>query len=232
MVLNRADHPGLLGHPGLRMRSIRGGTLVELLIAISLSTVVVGLALALFKDAGFAARLGAGNRDAAFQAQAAFGAISENLMSGNGIVELGPDKVVVLNRANRRMEYRREDSTLSLNGKPFGFKVAALAIEPEGPRRPEGNGFSVGTPWDLDSLDGDRDGRIAFDELDRDRSGALDPEECRFIATVKLTLGTVFRGIPALQTGIVHPRNRVPAVAGDKGNEAADFYESGGIPEP
>lgn len=226
MVLNRRLEPGALS---VREHGIRGVTLVELLLAMSLSAIVVGLALALFKDAGFAARLGAGNRDAASQAQAAFGAVVENLMTGNGIVELGPDKVIVLNRANRRMEYRREDSTLSLNGKPFRFKVAAWIVEPEGPRRPEESGFSVGTPWDLDSLDGDRDGRILFDELDRDRSGALDPEECRFLATVKLTLGTVYRGIPVFRTAVVHPRNRVLAVTGDK---AADFSETGGIPEP
>jgi prepilin-type N-terminal cleavage/methylation domain-containing protein len=221
MVLTGTMDPGF-------QRS-RGVTLVELLIALSLSTVVVGLALALFKDVGFAARLGAGNRDAAFQAQAAFGALGENLMTGNGILELGPDKIVLLNRANRRMEYRWEDSTLRLNGKPFGFRVAALAVEPEGPEAPEANGFSVGTPWDLDSLDGDRDGRILFDELDRDRSATLDPEECRYIATVKVTLTTVFRGLPVTQTGILHPRNRVPAVAGDR---ASDVLESGGIPEP
>jgi hypothetical protein len=229
VVLNRTDGPVARGMQG---QSIRGTTLIELLIAISLSTVVVGLALALFKDAGFAARLGAGNRDAASQAQAAFGAIAENLMTGNGIVELGPDEVIVMNRGNRRMEYRREDSTLSLNGKPFRFKVAAWIVEPEGPQRPEENGFSVGTPWDLDSLDGDRDGRIRFDELDRDRSGVLDPEECRFIATVKLTLSTVYRGIPVLQTGVVHPRNRTPIAAGEAENKAAGFEETGGIPEP
>ncbi|MEO6096157.1 MAG: prepilin-type N-terminal cleavage/methylation domain-containing protein [Fibrobacteria bacterium] len=230
MVLKVPDDSGTLM---ISAKSIRGLTLVELLIAISLSTVVVGLSLALFKDAGFAARLGAGNRDAAFQARAAFGAISENLMTGNGIVELGPDKILVLNRANRRTEYRLEDSTLRLNGKPFGFKVAAWTVEPEGPQRPEGNGFSVGTPWDLDSLDGDRDGRIPFDELDRDRSGALDDEECRFIATVKLSLNTVYRGISIVQTAVVHPRNRVPGVA-ESGveNNAAGFHEEGGIPEP
>jgi prepilin-type N-terminal cleavage/methylation domain-containing protein len=229
MVLNRMREPGALGVPE---HGSRGVTLVELLLALSLSAIVVGLALGLFKDAGFAARLGAGNRDAASQAQAAFGALVENLMTGNGMVELGPDEVIVLNRANRRMEYRREDSTLSLNGKPFRFKVAALIVEPEGPRRPEENGFSIGTAWDLDSLDGDRDGRILFDELDRDRSGILNPEECRFIATVKLTLGTVYRGIPVFRTAVVHPRNRVPAVAGAGGDKAADSFEAGGIPEP
>lgn len=226
MVLNPMEGPGA---GNLRGRSTRGVTLVELLIAISLSTIVVGLALALFKDAGFAARLGAGKRDSAFQAQAAFGAMAENLMTGNGIVELGPDRIVVLNRANRRMEYRREDSTLSLNGKPFRFKVAALIVEPEGPRRPEGDGFSAAVQWDLDSLDGDRDGRILFDELDRDRSGALDAEECRYIATVKLTLNTIYKGIPAIQTGVVHPRNRAAAAGED---EAAGVQDPVGIPEP
>lgn len=225
MVLIPKARPGLGAD---RTRNAHGVTLVELLIAISLSTVVVGLSLALFKDAGFAARLGAGNRDVASQAQAAFGTLSENLMTGNGIVELGPEKIVVLNRANRAMEYRREDSLLSLNGKPFRFKVAAWIVEPEGPRRPEGDGFAIDTPWDLDSLDGDRDGRILFDELDRDRNGILDPQECRFIATVKLTLGAAYRERQVIQTGVVHPRNRVPALAGD---DAGDF-EPVGIPEP
>jgi hypothetical protein len=52
MVLRKT---GATAAAGIRSGSTAGVTLVELLIAISLSVVVVGMALALFKDAGFAA---------------------------------------------------------------------------------------------------------------------------------------------------------------------------------
>lgn len=215
----RARGPG--GSPGV--------TLIELLIAISLSAMIVGMAMALFKDAGTAARLGRNRRDAAFQAQAMFVSLSNNLMAGRGILRLGPGRLDVLNARNRRVEYAWEDSTLTVNGKPWNFRLASLAVEPEGPMRPDWKGFAGESPWDLDSLDGNRDGAIDFEELDRDRSGQLEPEECRFIARIRITLITVNRGVTATQTCVVHPRNRVPAAAGE---EAEEVLESGGIPEP
>jgi hypothetical protein len=206
-----------------------GVTLVELLIAISLSVLVVGMGLALFKDVGNAARLGSGRRDAAFQAQAAFTTLSNSLMSGGGIIRIGPDRLEILSRANRRMDYRWEDSTLSLNGNKFPFRLASLEIKPEGPARPEARDFSIQPAWDLDSLDGDRDGRIDFDELDRDRSGELEPEECRFIGRISLEMKIVFRDLITVQTTSVHPRNRVPAEAGQAAEDVSGF---GGIPDP
>jgi prepilin-type N-terminal cleavage/methylation domain-containing protein len=216
--------------PGYRRpQGDSGVTLIELLLALALSTVVVGMSLALFKDAGFAARLGAQRRDAGFQAHAAFAALTGSLMTGGGILQVGPDRLDILNRANRRLDYGWQDSTLSLNGKAFGFRLASLEVVPEGPQRPEPKGFAADLPWDLDSLDGDRDGRIGFEELDRDRSGRLEPEECRFIAHITVTMTTVFKDVPMVQTCVVHPRNRVPAAAGQ---EASEVMESGGIPDP
>ena len=210
-------------------RSASGVTLVELLVAISLSVLVVGMGLALFKDVGLAARLGSGRRDAAFQAQTAFTTLSNSLMSGGGILRIGPDRLEILSRNNRRMDYRWEDSTLSLNGNKFAFRLASLEIRPEGPERPEPRDFTIQPAWDLDSLDGDRDGRIDFDELDRDRSGELEPEECRFIGRISIEMKIVFRDLLSVQTMSVHPRNRVPGVTGQPPEDINGF---GGIPEP
>lgn len=210
-------------------RSTTGVTLVELLIATSLSVLVVGMGLALFKDVGVAARLGSGRRDAAFQAQAAFTALSNSLLSGGGLLRIGPDRLEILNRNDRRLDYRWEDSTLSLNGNRFPFRLASLEIKPEGPARPEAGDFSIQPPWDLDSLDGDRDGRIDFDELDRDRSGELEREECRFIGRITIEMKIVFRGLINVQTASVHPRNRIPTATARIPEEDPGF---GGIPEP
>jgi len=203
--------------------------LIELLIALAFSVVVVGMALALFKDAGFAARLGAGRRDAAFQAQATFASLADNLMTGGGILRLGEDTLEILNRANHRMGYGWHDSILTVNGKACNFRVASLTIVPQGPSRPQPKGFSVDLPWDLDSLDQDRDGRIGFEELDRDRDGQLDAEESRFVARITVTMTTIYRDLPSTQTSIIHPRNRIPA---STGQNAEELLESGGIPEP
>lgn len=210
-------------------RSNSGVTLIELLVAISLSVLVVGMGLALFKDVGSAARLGSGRLDAGFQAQTAFTTLSNSLMSGGGILRIAPDRLVILSRGNRRMDYRWEDSTLSLNGKAFPFRLASLEIRPEGPVRPEAKDFAVQPVWDLDSLDGDRDGRIGFDEMDRDRNGELEPEECRFIGRISVEMKIVFRDLLSVQTTSVHPRNRIPAVTGQESEDGGGF---GGIPEP
>ena len=216
--------------PGGARRGNSGVTLVELLIAISLSVLVVGMGLALFKDVGAAARLGSGRKDAAFQAQMAFGTLSNSLMSGGGILRIGPDRLVILSRNNRRLDYRWEDSTLSLNGNKFPFRLASLEIRPEGPARPEAGDFAVLPAWDLDSLDGDRDGRIDFDELDRDRNGELESEECRFIGRIAVEMKIVFRDVLSAQAVSVHPRNRVPLDTGRAQEE--DVTGLGGIPDP
>jgi hypothetical protein len=68
---------------------------------------------------------------------------------------------------------------------------------------------------DVDSLDGDRDGTIDFGELDRDRSGELDPYECRYIARFSLRLEAVRSGIVSKYTAMVHPRNHAREWTGD-----------------
>jgi hypothetical protein len=206
-----------------------GVSLVELLIAISLSVLVVGMGLALFKDVGVAAHLASGRRDAAFQAQAAFATLSNSLLSGGGILRIGPDRLEILNRKNGRLDYRWEDSALALNGNKFKFRLASLEIKPEGPARPEPRDFSIQPAWDLDSLDGDRDGRIDFDELDRDRSGELEPEECRFVGRISIEMKIVIRNVVMVQSTTVHPRNRVPASADQAPEDLSGF---GGIPDP
>lgn len=190
----------------------RGVTLVELLLMISMSVLVVGMALALFKDMGFAARLSQGRRDDAFRAQAFFSGLSANLMTGRGILRLGPGRLDLLNIRNRRVEYRWEDSSLSENGKSRGFQVALFEVEPWGPDRQDGDGYFPGDwPVELDSLDGNRDGRLDVSELDRDRDGELDAEECRYLASLRVTLTIVHHGLPYAWTCIVHPRNHAHA---------------------
>jgi prepilin-type N-terminal cleavage/methylation domain-containing protein len=200
----------------------RGVTLIELLIAISLSTVVIGLALALFKDAGLAARLGDSRHEAAAQAQAVFTSLSGNLMTGGGILRLAPGNLRILNARQRPVEYRWEDSVLISNGKTWNLRLASLEVRPLGPMRPEREDFSGGGEWDLDSLDGNRDGSIDFDELDRDRNGELDPEESRYVAVIEISMTIIQRGLPFTQNCKVHPRNRVPS----SGNR--DFPDAAG----
>lgn len=206
-----------------------GVTLVELLMAISMSTLVIGMALALFKDMGFAARLSQDRRDAGFQARAFFGSMSQNLMTGGGILGIAPGRLDLLNVGNRRVEYLWVDSSLTVNGKEMEFRVASLEVEPFGPIRPgREDGFSAAGAWDLDSLDGNRDGTLDFSELDRDRDGELNPEEGRYIARIRLTLTVMVRGLPMRQTCIVHPRNRISSA---RGRPADEIIREGGIPE-
>jgi prepilin-type N-terminal cleavage/methylation domain-containing protein len=177
-----------------------GVTLVELLIAISLSSVVVLMALSLFKDVGFAVRLTGGKGEA-----------------------------VVLNRRNRRVTYAWGDSVLKANGKAYGFRLASLSLEPAGPVRPAWQAFAGEMPWELDSLDGDHNGTIDSTELDRNGNGELETEECRFLASVRVTLVASVRGIPITLTTLVHPRNRARE---GTGTEDGDPDGPGGIPEP
>lgn len=210
-------------------RNQGGVTLIELLIAISLSSVVILLALSLFKDVGFAARLVGGRRDAAFEARAAFASLTGNLMTGNGILRLAPGRAEVLNRRNRRITYAWGDSVLKANDVAYKFPLASLSIEPYGPVRPAWKAFSAELPWELDSLDADHDGRIDAAELDRDGDGEIKDAECRFIAGMRVTLIATYRGLPLALTCVVHPRNRSPAGA-DSGETGSDLPD--GVPEP
>lgn len=208
-----------------------GVTLIELLIAISLSAVVILLALSLFKDVGFAARITGGRRDAAFEAQAAFESLTGNLMTGMGIQRLAEGEAILLNRRNRRIAYTWSDSVLKANGVPFKFQLASLRIEPLGPVRPAWKAFSGEMPWELDSLDGNHDGSIDFTELDRNGDGGLARDECRFIATLRVTLVASYHGAPIVLTGLVHPRNRASgAVRGDE--DSTDETGPEEVPEP
>ena len=208
-----------------------GVSLVELLIAISLSAVVVLLALSLFKDVGFAARITGARRDAAFEAHAAFASLTGNLMSGRGISRLADGEAVLLNRGNRRVTYAWSDSVLKANGVPYKFPLASLRIEPYGPVRPVWKAFERELPWELDSLDGNHDGFIDASELDRNGNGELGPEECRFIAALRVTLVASYHGAPIVMTCVVHPRNRVSALVNGDGDS---FGETGSeeVPEP
>jgi prepilin-type N-terminal cleavage/methylation domain-containing protein len=226
MVVERPPSPS-----GTGLRAQSGVTMIELLIAISLSSVVVLLALSLFKDVGFAARFAGGRRDAAFEAQAAFESLTGNLMSGGGIVRLAEGEAVLLNRRHRRITYAWGDSLLKANGVPFKFTLASLRIDPSGPIRPAWKAFTGEMPWDLDSLDGNHDGLIDFAELDRDGDGELGRDECRFIAALRVTMVIAFHGTPMVFTSLVHPRNRAPAT--DDGESDTTFETvPDAVPEP
>ena len=193
----------------------QGVTLIELLLAIALSSFVAAMVFAFFKDAGFAAHLIRGHRNAGFRSQALFSSLCENVLAGGGVLEVGETSLILLNSQDQKMEYRWEDSTVFVNGQAVDIKVGDLQVEPSGPDRPNGDGWSSDrhAPWDLDSLDQDRDGRIDFHELDRNRSDDLDQQECRFVALYRLTLTVVDRGLPMTLTAVIHPRNHVPALA-------------------
>ena len=206
-----------------------GVTLIELLLAVSLSSLVVLMALSLFKDVGFAAGFAGGRRDAAFRAQAALGSLSDNLMAGRGVLRLEPGRAELLNRRNLRLTYAWGDSVLTANGVPFKFVLGSLRIDALGPARPAWKPFAGEAAWGLDSLDGNHDGRIDSDELDRDGDGTLDLEECRLIASLRVTLTAAYRGTPLVLTALVHPRNRPSDSAGLASGTDPD---PAGIPDP
>lgn len=210
--------------------SSRGVTLLELLVALSLTGLVATMAVAFWRDAGNAARLAKGRMDAGFRAQALFNSLCENLLAGGGVTYVGPGSLTLINGHKVKLEYGLKDSILSVNGKPTGMRVGVFEVEPMGPDRPfqEGSGQRWVESWDLDSLDSDRDGHIDFQELDKDRSGDLDLDECRFVAKYRVSLTVVERNVPLSQTGIVHPRNHATRKSLE---EAGRAFESEGIPE-
>jgi hypothetical protein len=145
------------------------------------------------------------------------------------VLPLAPGEAEVLNRRNRRVTYAWGDSVLKANGKAYGFRLASLSLEPAGPVRPAWQAFAGEMPWELDSLDGDHNGTIDSTELDRNGNGELETEECRFLASVRVTLVASVRGIPITLTTLVHPRNRARE---GTGTEDGDPDGPGGIPEP
>lgn len=201
----------------LRLRGSRGVTLIELVVGMSLAALVVGLGLALYKDVGRAASLAGSGRDDAFRTRVFFNSVCDNLMAGGGLLALGPERLRLLNAAGKPVEYRWEDSTLSVNGRSQDFRVAALEFTPFGPALPAGEAWSRERMEyaEVDSLDDDRDGLIDFDELDRDRSGELDPYECRYVARIVVRMETVHQGKASLLMGTVHPRNHAREASGD-----------------
>lgn len=202
---------------GRTQRGSRGATLIELIAAISLSALVVAMALALYKDVGKAASLLRGRSAGEFSARALFSALSENVLAGGGILSLGESHLQLVNPAGRRIEYRWEDSTLTVNGRAWPIRLASLEIRAFGPVLPESEGWSRERMEhaDVDTLDDDRDGRIDHRELDRDRSGELDAWECRYVAGLSIRMETVREDVANVDSVVVHPRNRAKAWAGD-----------------
>lgn len=190
-------------------RTQAGVSLIELVVAFSLSSLVVGMGMALYKDVGIAARLVRGGSADALQTRVFFNSLSDNLMGGGGLLSLEPGRLRLLNQRGQKVEYAWEDSAVSVNGKPWGFKLASLEVQPFGPALPKGEEWTRERMElaEADSLDEDRDGVIDMDELDRDRSGDLDPLECRYVARVTLKLETVREGTVTTHQGTVHPRN-------------------------
>ena len=197
------------------IRRERGVTLIELLLAVALSSFVVAMVFAFFKDAGFAAHLIRGHRNTGFRSQALFGSLCENVLAGGGVIEVGERSLTLLNSQDQKMEYRWEDSSVFVNGQAVDIRVADMQVEATGPDRPNGDGWASerSAPWDLDSLDQDRDGHIDFHELDQNHSDDLDQQECRFVARYRLTLTVIDQGLPMTLTAVIHPRNHVPASA-------------------
>ena len=206
-----------------------GLSLIELVAALSLSAMVLALGMALYRDVGAAASQLRGNRDEAFEARVVFSSLCDNLLAGGGLLSLGPERVRLLNRAGARVEYAWSDSTLTVDGRPTGFRIASLEIVPTGPVLPDEEApvrermeFA-----EADSLDDDRDGAIDFDEMDRDRSGELEPWECRWVARVDVRMSTVRSGTVTVLAATVHPRNRAREWKGWSGDSFDDFPGEG-----
>jgi len=216
--------------PASKFVGNRGVTLLELIMALALTGLVAAMAVAFWKDAGNAARLTKGRMEAGFQAQALFTSLCENLLAGGGVLSVGPNDLVLVNAHKRRLEYKWSDSTLSVNGKPLGIRIGLFEVAAIGPERPvpEGSSLAAAPSWDLDSLDDDRDGHIDFQELDRNRSGELDLDECRFVASYRITLTIVDGNIPKTLTGLVHPRNHANS---QTARDAGGMVGNEGIPE-
>jgi hypothetical protein len=193
----------------MALKAERGVSLIELVVALSLSALVVGMGLALYKDVGRAASLAGAGRDEAFRTRVFFNSLCDNLMAGGGLLAVEPGRLRLLSSAGKPVDYRWEDSVLTVNGKSQAFRLAALEVVPWGPSLPSGEEWSrERTEFaEVDSLDDDRDGLVDFDELDRDRSGELDPYECRYVARVAVRMQTVHQGTLATLQGAVHPRN-------------------------
>lgn len=186
-----------------------GISLIELIIAMGLSALVIGMGLALFKDIGAAARFIATGRDNALETRAQFNALCDNLLAGQGVLFLSPQNLRVLNVGGMKVDYAWEESTFTVNGRPLGFRLAEMQIDAWGPTLPPGEDWSRDRMEfaDVDSLDDDRDGEIDFEELDRDRSGDLNPHEARYVARFAIRLKTVHKGIATEHKAQVHPRN-------------------------
>lgn len=202
-----------------------GLSLIELVAALSLSALVLALGLALFKDVGAAATLVRGARDESVEARAAFSSLCDNLLAGGGMLSLAPGRVRLLNRAGARVEYAWSDSTLTVDGRPSRLRIASLEIVPNGPVLPDdasGSSRERMEYAEADSLDDDGDGAIDFDEMDRDRSGELEPWECRWVASVTVRMSTVRSGTVSVLAATVHPRNRAREWAGWSGTEGFD----------
>lgn len=200
MVLNTSRIP---------RRSESGLTMVELMVAVALSGVVAALAMALFKDVGSALYRAQGRERETFQDQALFSALSENLIAGGGILRLAPGELDLLNRSGQKVAYKWEDSTLTINGKAWSMRVSEFKLEPAGPSLLVREGMDwrrIADPA-LDTLDGNRDGLIDAEELDRDRNGILETWECRYISQIRITFTTLLKGLPVTQTCLIHPRN-------------------------
>lgn len=197
-----------------RGRGQAGVSLIELVVAVSLSALVAGMGMALFRDVSATARLLGGAGNEAFETRAVFGALCDNLQAGQGVLSLRPGRLLLLNAAGKKVEYAWDDSTLTVNGRPWKFRLASLEITPAGPSLP------AGAEWtrermelaDADSLDDDRDGLIDFDELDQDRSGELEPLECSWIAGFGLKLETVREGVVTARVAFLHPRNHARGI--------------------
>lgn len=213
----------------MALKTQSGLSLIELVAALSLSALVLALGMALYRDVGAAVSLVRGTRDDAFEARVVFSSLCDNLLAGGGLLSLGPERVRLLNRAGSRVEYAWSDSTLTVDGKPYGLRIASLEIVPAGPVLPDED-VSARERMEYaeaDSLDDDRDGAIDFEEMDRDRSGELEPWECRWVARVDVRLSTVRSGTVTVLAGTVHPRNHAREWKGWSGDSFDDFPGEG-----
>ncbi|MFC1584983.1 hypothetical protein ACFL5V_05505 [Fibrobacterota bacterium] len=203
MALNKRE-------PTLKTGTIRGYTLVELLVALSLSLLVVFFGFTLYLRFNRAVLHRQTGNHLTFQADIFCGQLRNQIMTGQGIVSVAEDGLKLLTERGKLMEYSFTTDGLTINQAPGPLKVDNFRVEALGPviYYPEHEYFGS-PPTPLQQLDRDRSGLLEMEELDLDGSGTLEGRECAGIGLINVSIEYA-EGNKTLSRRIrAHPRNRL-----------------------
>jgi hypothetical protein len=201
MTVNRPSQPTSLP-------SQAGITLVELIAALSLASIVGLLALFLFRQGRQTLLHSLGQEVDYTQAAAVSHLISQVLREGAGLKEVREDGLESVTRDGRpfQLEQPFGDTVVFLNGKPTLDSACQLKISAYGPAL---NPDPLATvKQDIDTLDDNRDGIIDFGELDRDRDDRLDSLELAHLRLLEIQWQSCGNA-SAKHRLLISPRNRV-----------------------